>query len=110
MFDQNYPQNRFHRLKSNFVSFFYKKQDSTLSLLIKILIKIKGLWILMKSWEKKTKGTTLFFDFFLTQNGISSGKIDFLNNSDKTWYSMVNSKMLRFFEKNTKMLISKTVL
>ena len=34
--------------------------------------------------EKKTKGTTLFFVKKMTQNGISSGKFDFLNNSDKT--------------------------
>ena len=34
--------------------------------------------------KKKTKGTTLFFVKKMTQNGISSGKFDFLNNSDKT--------------------------
>ena len=39
---------------------------------------------LSKSEEKKTKGTTLFFIKKMLQNGISYGKIDFLNNSDKT--------------------------
>ena len=34
--------------------------------------------------EKKTKGTTLFFIKKYRQNWISYGKIDFLNNSDKT--------------------------
>ena len=38
---------------------------------------------LSKSEEKK-KGTTLFFIHKMPQNGISYGKIDFLNNSDKT--------------------------
>ena len=58
---------------------------------------------------KKSKGTTLFFENKKTQNGISRGKIDFLNNSDKTWCSTVNSKMLRIFLK-THILISKMVL
>ena len=30
MFYQNCPKNRFYKLKSNFISFFYKKQGSTL--------------------------------------------------------------------------------
>ena len=39
----------------------------------------------MKVWRKKTKGTTtLFFEKKMTQNEISTSKIDFLNNSDKT--------------------------
>ena len=41
---------------------------------------------------KKTKGTTLFFVKKWEQNGITSGKIDFLKISDKTWCSRVNSK------------------
>ena len=147
----------FYHLKPHFVSFFLQKQGSTLSF-FQILIKVNGLWILIKIWKKpirvvplffekkmkktgfqlvkltfwtilikhdavgkiqkswflikswkKTKGTTLFFVKKMTQNGISSGKIYFLNNSDKTWCSIVNSKFLRFFLKNTKMLIPKTL-
>ena len=57
---------------------------------------------------KKTKGTTLFSIKKMRQNGISTGKIEFLNNSDKTWCSKVNSIILGFYPKNTKMLIRKT--
>ena len=32
----------------------------------------------------------------MTQNGISSCKIDFLNNSDKTWCIIVNLKIMNF--------------
>ena len=38
----------------------------------------------------------------MEQNGISSGKTYFLNNSDKTRCSRVNSKMCRFSKKTHK--------
>ena len=37
----------------------------------------------------------------MKQKGISSRKILFLNISDKTWFSMVNPKILPFFKKIT---------
>ena len=46
----------------------------------------------------------------MTKNGISIGKIDFLENSDKTSCSTVNSINLEFIPKNTKMLIRKTAV
>ena len=49
------------------------------------------LWILIKIW-KKIKATTLFFVTKMKKNAISNGKIELLNNSEKTWCSRVNSK------------------
>ena len=45
----------------------------------------------------------------MKQKGISSRKILFLNISDKTWFSMVNPKILPF-KKKTQMLIPKTAM
>ena len=54
-----------------------------------------------KSGKKKPKGTTLYFVKKRKQNGISTDKIDILNNFHKTWCSSVNSKILTFFPKKT---------
>ena len=54
--------------------------------------------------KKKTKGNTLFFGKKMTQNEMSSGKIDFLNNSDKT--SKNGFEAVVILNKNLKRLCS----
>ena len=72
--------------------FVYKKQGSTLRF-FQILIRIDGLLISIKIWKK-----TIIFSEKNTTNGISCGEIDFLNNSDKKWFIIVNSKIMNFYQ------------
>ena len=49
--------------------------------------------------KKTYKGGTFIFRKKNEKNGISTGKIDFLNNFDKTWCSRENSKIMIFDQK-----------
>ena len=85
--------------------FFYKNQGSTLSF---FQFFDQNSWLMnFDENVKKTQGNYCVFWKKMTQNGISISKIDFLNYSDKTWFSTINWKKNTFFFKKTQKCESK---
>ena len=89
-------------MKSNLILFFSQKKGNT----IMFFSDFWSEFMAYEFWLKCEKNPGVLSCFLkkkkMTRNGISIGKIDFLNYSDKTWFSRLNWKKYVFSNKTQK--------